>query len=579
MEPTLQFDPANLSIWYSPVPDDAIHEIARLALVGEQADARDRVLALDNHELRVRAAHMLSAVVHEQRHFVDMLLTNFGQSMIRQFASLLVNVPAAIKAAESQGELALPVTIYGDPVKRMILGVTANDDLAKIAHDVRDRAHMLNPDMFEHTHAKTGAISIGGRAQIEALGFMTQIALLQKEFGLRLAREVQEEMPDRVHMRNQYGWTALLGSALGLTPAGDLPAGAFSVLMPALGALLYGTLMVRRWGQTQCEVEGGNTAFAAARFDPLFVYFRSTGRLARATSTREAWQVVDQACGDLFGLSAREELENDLQHEARFCEAAEDLFGKGTAVANFLLGVHEARLRLVALFDESPENIIDLGRYGNLLNAIDPVPIFVNPAGGVDKHEDGWVGLWRGASELGKFGKVTWSWASAPAGITSAGGRIHIVKDVESWKSVVMDMIPLSKLLLRGRRQALVLGPELDHAEILLNQFGIECRYDPLLSAPIVETSSDAFWYLTARPSAICDSCSAQVARGSGHYVPAVLFRKNDRIANWLVQKFGGGEFGLFQARKDWTGWLLCDICHAGVTQLVAAQSRRTARG
>src|SRR5262245_31460141 len=100
MEPPLQFDPATLSIWYSPVPLDEEREefdlVARLALLGDQVGARDRVRATEDPVLQVRGAHMLSAVCHEQRHFVDVMLTNYGQSMIRQFTSLLVNVPSAV---------------------------------------------------------------------------------------------------------------------------------------------------------------------------------------------------------------------------------------------------------------------------------------------------------------------------------------------------------------------------------------------------------------------------------------------------------------------------------------------------
>src|SRR5512146_1692957 len=95
MEPTLQFDPANLAVWYRSLEGEEsspIDETARMALMCEHKRAIDAVRAISDNVLRTRCAHILSAVVHEQRHFVDVLLTSYGQSMIRQFTSLLINI-------------------------------------------------------------------------------------------------------------------------------------------------------------------------------------------------------------------------------------------------------------------------------------------------------------------------------------------------------------------------------------------------------------------------------------------------------------------------------------------------------
>jgi hypothetical protein len=121
--------------------------------------------------------------------------------------------------------------------------------------------------------------------------------------------------------------------------------------------------------------------------------------------------------------------------------------------------------------------------------------------------------------------------------------------------------MPVAKLMIRGRQQPIVLGPELQHAEGVLADQGISLRFDPAFAAPLADTSSDGFWFLTRRSSAICDGCGASMIKGSGRYVPSVFFRHSDALANWLVQHSGGGEFGLFHARRSWTGWLLCDSC------------------
>ena len=265
MEPMLQFDPANLSIWYNPVQHekdtslDQLNQIARQALLGYHAKAFDLGRAVDDPVLQVRVAHLLSAICHEQRHFVDVVLTNFGQSMIRQFTSLLVNVPSALNDAKAAGRLALPVTIYSDAVKRRAMKVEGNENLIQIARDVRSRIKMMKPDVFEHTLAIGGTVSVGGRAQLEALAYITQMTVLQNEFGFEIARAVQDDMPDHLHLRNQYQWAAILGVTLGLIPPGERTEGRLIVLGSAICALLYGALMVRRWGQEQSEVKDGNS--------------------------------------------------------------------------------------------------------------------------------------------------------------------------------------------------------------------------------------------------------------------------------------------------------------------------------
>lgn len=575
MEPTLQFDPANLCVWYRPLGEEEsslIDEVARTALMGEHKVAVDRVRTIGEDALRTRCAHMLSAVVHEQRHFVDVLLTNYGQSLIRQFTSLLINVPTALQAVTPEGRVGVPITVYGDDVKRSVLGLRKVDLLSRVAEDVRSRAKMMKGELHEHVTQDHGSISVGGTAQVEALAFQTQVAMLQSEFGMEMSIAVQQDMPNRTVVRNQYGWAALMGHALGLGKPDNAPEQVIRTLGPPTGALLYGTLMTRLWGQKQSEVDGGHSGAAAARFDPLFVKLRSTRALARATSTREAWQAVDDACGEVFGRSAREELQHDLDHNVSYCDQVADILGdEDNAVVQFLRGVHAARLRLVALLDDSPETVLDPNCYAAFLREIDPVPIFVSPGGTSEQVPDGWSNLWSGASRLGNLGRQMWSWAKAPAGLVSTSDRIHIVADIESWKCVVKDLMPITKLLLRGRRQAPVLGPELDHAEVILREMGIEPRFDPLFAAPIVDSSCDAFWYWTRRESAICDGCDCQVLRGSGHYIPAALFRKNDRIATWVVEKLGGGDLGLLWVRKDWSGWVVCDNCYAQIQELTTA--------
>jgi hypothetical protein len=576
MEPVLQFDPANMSVWYSGFPTradgvgvDVLGELAERALLGRLGLALQMTQAIPDGALRVRAGHVVSAVAHEQRHFADLLLTNYGQSLARQVSSLMVNVPNLLVDAQRTGALGIPVTVYADSVRRLLAGVGAHPELDRIAVDVRDRELMAGEDEDVHAVPGGGAISVGGRAQLEALAYFTQAVLLQVEFDAETALAVQEEMPDPGRFRDQYLWAAMLGAAIGLQPSDPAPRRReVRVLAPAVGALLYGTLMIRRWGQEQTAVEGGHSGSAAARLDPLLAELRKGGELHAAESSAEAWQAVDDACERAFGRSARSELEHDLDHEASFVDLVQAERAADDPIAAYLRGCHAARRRLAERFAGDPSLLTDPTRYTELLTTVSPVPIFAHPAGADLERRQGWRSLWRHAAELGAFGNLEWCWASAPVDAIAAGERIHVVADSDAWTAVVESVIPLAKLLVRGRRQPVFLGPELQHAEQLLLDRQLELRFDPAFAEPLIDTGSEGFWFLSRRTSAICDGCGAGIDRGAGHDVPSIAFRRSDAGVRWLVEHGGGGELGLYQARRDWTGWLLCDACAVEVAGL-----------
>ena len=248
------------------------------------------------------------------------------------------------------------------------------------------------------------------------------------------------------------------------------------MLVPAVGALLYGTLMIRRWGQEQTIVDGGHSGSAVARLDPLLRELREAGTLHAAESSAEAWQAVDEACGRVFGRTAQEELQHDLDHEARFIEAVQDQRGAGDPIVAHLRGCQSARRQLADRFGADPTLLTNPLRYAELLTTISPIPIFAYPAGSDMDTRPGWRALWRQKAELGAFGDIEWCWASAPSDAKTMGERIHVIAEPDAWAVVVEGLVPLAKLLTRGRRQAVFLGPELQHAELLLQDPRLKLR-------------------------------------------------------------------------------------------------------
>ncbi|GAB2569404.1 hypothetical protein Aab01nite_07610 [Paractinoplanes abujensis] len=583
MEPVLQFDPASLSIYYRGVPHrgdgpSLLGEVVHEALLGRHAHAKQLVGAIPAEPVRIRAANLLSTVWHEQRHFVDVLLTNFGQSISRRFTSVLLNLPEIVAAGRHQGHLLVPISAYGSAAKRRAAGVGTTEFLTRAAKDIRDREMLLRRDMLGERLADGGRLSLGGHAQLEALGYFAQANFVQNEFGLDTVLQLQGDMPDADHLRNQYLWAGMMAAYLGLvapdqgrsTPGEEVVA----VQAPAVSALLYGALMIRRWGQEQTFVDGGNSGSALHRLGPIMEDLHANGELRAATSTAEAWEAVNQACARLFGRTATRELEVDLEQSARLCDLAASKFGDDSSLAAHLAAVQDARVRLAALFAADPGLVLDPGRSARLLSDVLPVPLFAEPYGRTEAVPEGWHDVWGWGVDLPNGGRMSWTWAYAPVQTIRETARIHIVADPESWQDVATQLIPAAKVLMYGRRQPATLGPELRWGEVTLeNDLKVDLLVHPLYRRPVVDTGNAGFWYLTGRSSAVCDGCSATIDRGGGGYFPSSFFRYTEpAAAQWLLEHNGGGAWGQLMVERDWSGWLLCDRCGAEVGELAAGR-------
>ncbi|NAZ86242.1 hypothetical protein [Kineococcus indalonis] len=566
MEPFLQLDPATLSVWYNPLPepqaaDGVFGDVAGLALRGHHADAAGAVRDLEGTPYHARAAHVLSAVWHEQRHFVDLLLTCYGQATLRQYWSVAVNLGSTLRAARAAGTLVLPVTAYSDPLRSTLLGAR-DPDLRQVGADARNRRRAAGADEASTTPPGQPPISVGGRAQLEALGYLHQMAALQT-FGMETAERVQGDLPDLDRVRREYQWALFLGLALGFHPADAVSEQQATVLVPPVAAVLYASLMVRRYGQDQTA--DGSSYLAVRRLDALVAHFRTTSDLHDATTSEEAWATVDGACRTLFGRSATEELLADLEHQERFCSTARDHLGAESPVAAQSEVGLDARRRLVAMFLEDPALLLAPDRFFELTGAVAPVPVFTCPSGftGV---EEGWTSLWdRGSGNV----LPDWCWAKAPLAEVGSHGRVDVIGDPAEWALMTTTVMPVVKLLLSGRAQQAVLAPEVRHAEDVLLQQGVRLRFDPLFTQPRRPQSAQTYWYFSDREEAVCDKCSSVIPRGGGKYVNGSTFRSNEAIRTWVREGYGGGPVAAYQFDRDWSSWLVCDPCAREVSRVV----------
>src|SRR6266536_1549633 len=200
MIPVVQLDPASLSLWYDPeMVNQAegakyVAEAVRDAIFGDLEGAVSIVGKTPDAKTATCAVHLVSSVWHEYRHFLDLVLTNYGAFRLRLFTSLYVNMDIVFNELISLGErLFCPIDVYLDPVRAQALGIQSKSDaLRAVAANIATRKEWLRDDLGMIQSTK-GLMATGGEAQLEALAYFCQIAAVQEIFGPAISTAVQND--------------------------------------------------------------------------------------------------------------------------------------------------------------------------------------------------------------------------------------------------------------------------------------------------------------------------------------------------------------------------------------------------
>jgi hypothetical protein len=180
MIPVTQVDPASLALWInyevlSRSPNfryyrPAIEAAARGDLEGVAGVLR----SIPTRKTRVRALHLASMIWHEQRHFLDLTITNYGARHFRTTFTVALNVYSLIadQAAIAGSELLVPVERYRT-LPECLRPAALAPSLLQQADDIRKRRDHLRADLFTFT-SPAGRVTISGENVLEALGFLHQ---------------------------------------------------------------------------------------------------------------------------------------------------------------------------------------------------------------------------------------------------------------------------------------------------------------------------------------------------------------------------------------------------------------------
>ena len=571
----LQLDPASLGMWYGlPTSGDENADRIRqkainAALRGDARQVAQAVSESDTEAGARRSAALASAMWHECRHFADIALTNFGIFKVRRYLTVYANLAQLLSGLAEGDMLHCPVTDYMSEVTRSIHGLRKpNEDVMGLLRDIAGRSLMETED-HDLIPSPVGHISVGGKAQLEAIAYLCQSASISEAVGLDLALGAMSDVPDPDTLRSNYGWVVALES-LGLIKGFAAGDNVNVITGEPLVPLFFASLCTRHWGQSQVSTEYGGMGFPAGRLAALA---RNLGPKWRRNwpDWSEAWSQVNDVCESIWGRSAISELEEDVRRFGEFVDELTTLLGEEAVPARWAADLYKLRVALLRLLHETPQVLLHVEQAATLTGLLN-VPLIAAAPHGEDYPLPNRYERLCGFTPPGEPPSSGWWWAAAGRYDESSEGLGFT--DFDAWATIAADYAPMAKLFLQGRRHRIMLGPELLSAEERLRAGGTNLRFNPAFEVPGESNALAVFWHFRELDSVICDFCRSEVERPAGAIISEWAFRVSPELAQLAIDGYGGGDSGFQRFVRDWSAWFACPACQKAVTSILEPRYR-----
>jgi hypothetical protein len=583
MMPFAQLDPASLTIWYDPEHvhggsnREALAEAVNHALNGDDDAAVTTVRAIDDETDKVHGINLVSSIWHERRHFLDLLLTNYGSFRLRQFIQLYANCTVWGEFARSGKPIACPIDLYLDPVRCEVLGVeTPSKEVLKLAKEIADRK-IMHADDTKAIQTANGLLNVGGEAQLEALAYFAQFIAVQERFGLDLSLLVQRQRRMFDPGQRKYNWANLMFVQAGLAVYRDL-GDKFSVIdYSCLFPLLFASLATRRFGQEQVTDKKGGSGYAAMRLAALLHHIKDNDIDLKRLTVAQSWQRTNEIAQHLWGRSILEEMEEDYRREGVFFKQLYEskLF---PTIERWLKDIHRLRGILLELLKTDPTSILDPIRFSaELLPKLQPIVINTQKSGVLGKPSPPFERVfgYKDPEDTGPESEWWWAittrkrqtsspnkwWQAITMRKSQRTSAVYKLEDFDASMDVVSTHAPFAKMLLNGRRHRTMLGPEILYIQMTLLNQGLNIQFDPLFAFPDEDTDPSPVFTRRPNGEAKCDLCQKTVTKDTSILVSPWVFRYNKKNAEFCVKIYGGGKQGQLRYWRDWSPWLVCREC------------------
>lgn len=571
MIPVVQLDPSSLTVWFDPelvghmAGDVSVGRAVQYSLWGDLGRLHELVDGPSLDASRVRAIHLASAVWHEQRHFVDLLLTNHGAFRVRRFLMAYYHLSSLLSLARQEGSIWCPLSVYDDEVEREVLGIELDSpQLRAMAKDIAVRAEMTRDDRSVLDTSR-GSMELGGDAQLEALAWICQHVAVMQEFGVEAERRIQSDLGSPQRENRLYSWATSLVEDFGLGLTGSVDQETQIVDVSLLGPMLYGCLASRRWGQEQVETDEHASGFPGARLAGFVRALRGKGPSV-VGDTSAGWRLVNETAADLWGRSVYEEIRVDIEHEAQFVETVATTEGAFEHAKGVIADYHLLRCRLVGLLEDDPLQFLDPYVYAEtFLETVRPLPVVASPSGSTGKPEQGLETLIGYNDPDSDVPDSEWWWAVYPADWPWGNPDLVVLSDRTAWISAADWLAPMAKLLFHGRRHRIMLGPEIVSVEARLAAGGFDVHVHGAFKSPDDLEDGKFYFDLTGKDKAVCDVCRTMLTRETAYALSPWVFRRDEPGERIALRLSGPGEEGRLHAIRDWSIWMVCSPCREAI--------------
>ncbi|MEU2701346.1 MULTISPECIES: hypothetical protein [Micromonospora] len=303
--------------------------------------------------------HRAMVVAHEQRHYLDYHLTNYGSWVSRFWGQVKQTVPALLGMS---GSLIVPIHFMEDEVMTSFYEVPMPIPDSHQWLGVRLAANHARRVRRDHYSAKRAPHGFSGGAQLEALATTFEVGPAEWLLPMNEAIEVVASMPrNMVRWREEYVWLGDILAALDIGPPPVLLGeGGQAVNTRIWPPILVASLMGRFENLFASKLDEDpdlwhRIAPSSRLLDILkWLHERCSGKLR---SVSDVWNAVNEACLDLYGEDVVSAMTADTQWMKRILD---DFVGRANSSPPVDLLAHvRTRLLVAEEFAANPMPFID----------------------------------------------------------------------------------------------------------------------------------------------------------------------------------------------------------------------------
>ncbi len=556
-------------------------------------------------EERAYALLVLSQLMHELKHFVDILLTPYGFHRLRTAFEFYRVLPSLLARDEP---LVLPLSSGTDSFICERLGVSDYEKTlsAAAAVLVTNRAGILAAENKQHEHESGAILELGGDAILEALAFGYQVEWLQhppintpslrRLMPYAFNREPAEldafETSEISQIDLTYRWHFSLTKIFTQETTIDAQRLMYVILFASLcGSFAKDAKYV---GISLDNPRAINDVFPGRVIDDRLPSNRLQQLLAWTGNFVEkggkvpegwqgAWALVNQGHREVWGNDVADEIEADVRSDERLISdilMTDPSYMLDASPARVFVDLVKLRRAMLDRVRKDPESLLHPFRLARVADEFITLPMYyLYPTGADVEPRVGRVVLeeylrvpesW-GAALAANLADISWPpnegkvLAQKVAYSTWEMKKgINVVADVgaeRAWPTLLGNFAPIYKLALYGTKYRTILEYDLFMAKSFLERNKRDIRWHEFyLSVEDISSSFEYFHFYGLR-EAQCDLCSALVEGSDSVIVSAATVRSSPEFVKLYRESMGDEEAEYFGLGRDWSVWLLCNSC------------------